>query len=360
MLGAMKGVKMTGLSKKMSSIISDFRLAEIASAHRYRTMLVYVVILCKLLIYNITHLSILTFSKTAYTPSVISPVITFAAFAKIAQDDDAVLGSTQIFTTLSLLALVTEPLGALFHALPEFFTAVACFGRIQRFLLAESRQDMRQCLTAGDGIMSSTSRQSDTDSDPELQLKQQFEKGGFVQSNAITIHNGNFGWKSGEEDVPVLKDINFTVSSSRLTVIIGPVGCGKSTLLKAVLGETPVSEGSIILSTRDMSFCDQTPWLTNQTLQANITAFSKYDASWYSSVIRACALEQDLAQLPEGDQAMVGSKGITLSGGQKQRVVRDPVSCWRHNLCEFMLTVTNRRLPVQCTPDGRLPSLTMS
>lgn len=173
--------------------------------------------------------------------------------------------------------------------------------------------------------MSVASQHSDTESDPELKLKHGGDDAalgkGISHDDAITIRNGNFGWKSGEDEVPLLKNINLTVPASKLTVIIGPVGSGKSTLLKAVLGETPVSEGSILLSTREMSFCDQTPWLTNQTLQANITAFSKYDASWYSSVIRACALDQDLAQLPEGDQSMVGSKGITLSGGQKQRVV---------------------------------------
>lgn len=43
----MKGVKMSGLSDKMSSIISSLRLTEIASARRYRMMLVYVVVLCK-------------------------------------------------------------------------------------------------------------------------------------------------------------------------------------------------------------------------------------------------------------------------------------------------------------------------
>jgi ATP-binding cassette, subfamily C (CFTR/MRP), member 1 len=173
--------------------------------------------------------------------------------------------------------------------------------------------------------VSVASQHSDTESDPELKLKHGDDGAplgkGISPGDAITIRDGNFGWKSGEDEAPLLKNVNLTVPASKLTVIIGPVGSGKSTLLKAVLGETPVSEGSILLSTREMSFCDQTPWLTNQTLQANITAFSKYDASWYSSVIRACALDQDLAQLPEGDQSMVGSKGITLSGGQKQRVV---------------------------------------
>lgn len=210
---------------------------------------------------------------------------------------------------------------------------MACFARIQRFLLAESRRDTRQCAQVGaTAVRSVTSRHSDTESDPDSQLKQQegpladpvLEKGDFLSTEAITIRDGQFGWKSGEDEVPLLKDVNVTVQTSKLTVVIGPVGCGKTSLLKAILGETPVAQGSVLLSTREMSFCDQSPWLTNQTLQANITAFSKYDATWYSSVIRACALDQDLAHLPEGDQSMVGSKGITLSGGQKQRVVSAP------------------------------------
>jgi ABC-type multidrug transport system fused ATPase/permease subunit len=336
MLGSMKGVKMSGLTGKLSSIITNLRLAEIASARLYRMMLVYVVTLCRhqnpqLL----THSHPVTDRRNftiAYTPSTFSPVITFAAYAKIADNNGTVLDSTRIFTTLSLIALITEPLTALIHALPEFFTAVACFNRIQKFLLAAPRSDTRQVAQVGAGaVVSVTSRHSDTESDPELQLKHQeagelekppvFGKGDFLQGQAITIRDGRFGWKSGEDEAPLLKDVNLVVPTSQLTVVIGPVGCGKSTLLKAILGETPVAEGSVLLSTKEMGFCDQTPWLTNQTLQANVTGFSKYDANWYASVIRACALDQDLAQLPEGDQSMIGSKGITLSGGQKQRVV---------------------------------------
>lgn len=201
---------------------------------------------------------------------------------------------------------------------------MACFNRIQQFLLAEPRRDTRLCLEDPTAVRSVHSRQSDTEyteSDAGLLHKQDdaiLEKGDAT--DAITVRGASFSWKTGDDEKAVLRDINFTVPTSKLTVVIGPVGCGKSTLLKAILGETVASEGSVTLSTRDMSFCDQTPWLTNQTLQANITAFSKYDAGWYASVIRACALEQDLAQLPDGDQSMVGSKGLTLSGGQKQRV----------------------------------------
>jgi|EP01047_Picozoa_sp_COSAG01_P048632 ABC-type multidrug transport system fused ATPase/permease subunit len=42
------------------------------------------------------------------------------------------------------------------------------------------------------------------------------------------------------------------------------------------------------------------------------------DLVW--QVVAACALESDFAQLPAGDFAQIGEKGINLSGGQKQRI----------------------------------------
>ena len=104
-------------------------------------------------------------------------------------------------------------------------------------------------------------------------------------------------------------------------MLIGPSGCGKSTLLKALLGETPCSEGKIELSSKSIAFCDQTPWHMNGTVKDSIVAMSPFDERWYASVVHACALEEDLSQLPRGDKSVIGSKGIALSGGQSQRIV---------------------------------------
>ena len=43
---------------------------------------------------------------------------------------------------------------------------------------------------------------------------------------------------------------------------------------------------------------------------------------WYDTVIRACALDGDIAELPQSDLTLVGSAGHSLSGGQKLRLVR--------------------------------------
>ena len=55
-------------------------------------------------------------------------------------------------------------------------------------------------------------------------------------------------------------------------------------------------------------------------MRENIVFHSEWDEEWYWEVIQACALTEDLQQLPQGDATEIGERGITLSGGQKQRV----------------------------------------
>ncbi len=137
-------------------------------------------------------------------------------------------------------------------------------------------------------------------------------------SEGIVIRNGAFGWFRDEP--PVLQSIDITFKTSQLTMVVGPVASGKSTLLKAILGEVPVLSGSVTVADKLISFCDQTPWLRNATVQQNILGYSNFDSKWYSAVVHACALDDDFTQLPAGDQSLVGTNGITLSGGQKHRI----------------------------------------
>jgi len=110
-------------------------------------------------------------------------------------------------------------------------------------------------------------------------------------------------------------------------LIIASVGSGKSTLLKAILGEIENVSG-----TRHMrrgirvAFCDQEPWLLDQSVKENIVGSRPFDEDWYDRVVDACALAQDITGFAEGDATGVGSGGSALSGGQKSRVVSDSMS----------------------------------
>lgn len=84
-----------------------------------------------------------------------------------------------------------------------------------------------------------------------------------------------------------------------------------------------MAEGSLYLPTPKVAFCAQTPWLQNKTIRDNIIGISKYDEGWYHRVVSCCALEEDIAELANGDATNVGSKGVALSGGQKNRLVRE-------------------------------------
>lgn len=120
----------------------------------------------------------------------------------------------------------------------------------------------------------------------------------------------------------ILKNLEFSILASGLTIVIGLVASGKSTLCKVLLEETPVYDGHVTLglASHRVGYCDQVPFLLNATIRENIIGYSSFNLTRYNEVIVATTLLPDLAVLLQGDCIKIGSNGITLSGGQKQRV----------------------------------------
>lgn len=170
----------------------------------------------------------------------VSPVITFAVFIGSARNGTTNPDPARMFTSLSLLFLVSDPLFNFFSGLIEFMTALACLNRVEQFLLSPSRVDTR---TARKIASSSGSSKSENK----------------VLEACICVQDGTFGWEA--EGDPVLRNLQITIHPGDIIFVLGPVGCGKSTLIKALLGETPVSSGTITLSHLDISLCEQSPWI---------------------------------------------------------------------------------------------------
>ena len=87
-----------------------------------------------------------------------------------------------------------------------------------------------------------------------------------------------------------------------------------------LLGEADLSAGSVHVRSRDMAFCDQNPWLWNVSIRDNIVGAQAVDEIYLQTVLWACAIEEDLEQLADGAETVVGSSGAALSGGQKARI----------------------------------------
>ena len=221
------------------------------------------------------------------TPFLVS-CLTFTVFV-FTQDQP--LTTEIVFPALALFNLLTFPLAVLPMVITSIIDASVAVTRLTDFFMAEEIQP--DAIAIG----------------PAVEDRGQ---------EAIAIRDATFSWNR-HEDKNVLKTINFTANKGELTCVVGRVGMGKSSLLQSVLGDLWKLEGSVSVN-GTVAYVAQQPWIMNATVKENIIFGHRYDSNFYEKTVKACALLDDFNQLPDGDETIVGERGISLSGGQKARV----------------------------------------
>ncbi len=68
------------------------------------------------------------------------------------------------------------------------------------------------------------------------------------------------------------------------------------------------------------SFASQKTWIFAGSVKEIIVFYKKFEKERYEKVLRACELEKDIEILPQGDETIIGERGVNLSGGQKALV----------------------------------------
>ncbi|KAJ5013713.1 ABC transporter atnG [Colletotrichum sp. SAR 10_99] len=262
MLSSMKGLKMLGVTNYAAGLVQHLRKQELHMASRVRWMMV------------------------AYNASV------FVIVASINKKGQY-LDTETAFTTTALLGLVTHPANMIMTIIPQAVGSLAGFQRIQDYLLQPPRSDSRVLLRDSDDAMTGPA--------PAIVIER------------VAIHPNT-------SKPPIVSNIDLEVARGSLVMCSGPVGCGKSALAKALIGELPISSGTISLSSKRIGYCAQAPWLPVGTFKEAICGFLPEDQTWYEEVLQLCCLKVDLEGLSMGDQTMIGSRGLNLSGGQRQRV----------------------------------------
>jgi ATP-binding cassette subfamily C (CFTR/MRP) protein 1 len=245
----------------------------------------------------------------AFIPTIFGPLATFVLFA--VSSNSGSLTASKTFSSLAIISLLTTPASEFLQNLPLVAMATSGLQRIQAFLLASPHIDGRLHNTEAGNPLEVPINEGSF----ELQ-----DLANVASSDAIVVDK--LCVRPGANAPVALHDISFRAPKGSLTMIIGMVGSGKSTLLKSLAGELKYESGSVQMSSTRTAYCAQTPWLQNATIRQIICGPvpCDEDETWYQTVIHSCALDEDIAQLPNRDDTIVGTRGVTLSGGQRQRV----------------------------------------
>jgi ATP-binding cassette subfamily B protein len=124
-----------------------------------------------------------------------------------------------------------------------------------------------------------------------------------------------------------VEGVSVELPRGSFTVVTGRVGSGKSSLLKALLGlipadgtiawnGVPVADPATFMVPPQTAYTPQVPQLFSDTLRDNVLLGLDVDPT---EALRLAVMDDDLADMADGVDTMVGSRGVRLSGGQVQR-----------------------------------------
>jgi ATP-binding cassette subfamily B multidrug efflux pump len=148
----------------------------------------------------------------------------------------------------------------------------------------------------------------------------------------IEFRHVTLTYKSGDQTVEVLHDLNLHAPAGSSLGIVGPTGAGKSSMVNALARVFDVSDGAILIDGEDIrhiplvklraaiGYVPQENFLFSLTIKENIGfGLEELDEQQLDFALDISQLGKDVTDFPQGTQTLLGERGVTLSGGQKQR-----------------------------------------
>ncbi|WP_341807776.1 ABC transporter ATP-binding protein [Wolbachia endosymbiont (group E) of Neria commutata] len=140
-----------------------------------------------------------------------------------------------------------------------------------------------------------------------------------------------FAYSGSKTDV--LHNFNLHIQASQRIGIVGVSGAGKTTIIKCLLRYFDVHSGRILIDGQNITSVTQESLRANiSVIPQDITMFhrtilenlqlAKHDAS-FDEIVEACKkarIHENIMQMTNGYNSIVGERGVKLSGGQRQRI----------------------------------------
>jgi len=136
-----------------------------------------------------------------------------------------------------------------------------------------------------------------------------------------------------DDNVPVLRDVSFTIPAGKTAAVLGGTGSGKSTMMYLLQRLYTPTSGKITIGGVDIQQIDrkylrahvglilQEPFLYSKSIRENVGITApEQEAERIEHAADIASASAFIAKADKGWETVVGERGVTLSGGQKQRI----------------------------------------
>lgn len=136
-----------------------------------------------------------------------------------------------------------------------------------------------------------------------------------------------------DDNVPVLRDVSFTIPAGKTAAVLGGTGSGKSTMMYLLQRLYTPTGGKITIGGVDIQQIDrkylrahvglilQEPFLYSKSIRENVGITApEQEAERIEHAADIVSASAFIAKADKGWETVVGERGVTLSGGQKQRI----------------------------------------
>ena len=136
-----------------------------------------------------------------------------------------------------------------------------------------------------------------------------------------------------DDNVPVLRDVSFTIAAGKTAAVLGGTGSGKSTMMYLLQRLYTPTSGKITIGGVDIQQIDrkylrahvglilQEPFLYSKSIRENVGITApEQEAERIEHAADIASASGFIAKADKGWETVVGERGVTLSGGQKQRI----------------------------------------
>ena len=211
---------------------------------------------------------------------------------------DHQVGAGLVFAGSVLLGRALAPIDLIIGSWKGFIAARSQYARLNAILAKQQAQPERMRLPAPKGDVQ-------------------------VENLSVAAPGSN---------IPIIKNISFSVPAGCVVGIIGPSAAGKSTLARALLGIWAPLHGVVRLDGADISAWDkhdlgphigylpQDIELFEGSVSDNIARFALVDPEQVILAATTAGVHDMILLLPDGYDTVIGGDGVVLSGGQRQRI----------------------------------------